>query len=169
MYGLDILVPRPRETTNTQCGSPRPQAVSFSTGNKCSDGTSNEDAEKSLSTSSSAHKRILFTLGETPCFTLGETSCKMKSNDELSSWHIALDMLARKLNCQKKKNSPNLQRRSWSRRFIRADIRTEQRLWFRQFPDSPKSSCHPPSTNERGEDDVEYDTCRLSSPTTRLR
>ena len=100
VYGLDILVPSPRETTNTQCER---QAVSFSTGNKSFHGTSAEYAEKSLSTSSSAHNRILFTRGETSCFTLGETSCRMKSNDEFSSWYVTLDMLARTLNCPPKK------------------------------------------------------------------
>ena len=41
---------------------------------------------------------------------------------------------------------------SWHRRLARAQLRTKQRLWFCELPDSPDSSFYAPSSNERDED-----------------
>ena len=45
---------------------------------------------------------------------------------------------------------------SWSRWLARAELRTEQRLYIGELPDSPDSSEHAPSTNESDEDDFGY-------------
>ena len=45
---------------------------------------------------------------------------------------------------------------SWHQRLARAGLRTKQRLWFCQIPDSPDNSCYAPSTNESDEDDFGY-------------
>ena len=59
----------------------------------------------------------------------------------------------------------SIRKRCWSRRLIRAEIRTEQRLWFCELLDSPTSGCCPPSPNDSDEDDVDYEA--PSSSTTK--
>ena len=44
----------------------------------------------------------------------------------------------------------------WTRRLVRAEFRTGQRLWFCELPDSPDSSEDAPSSNESDEDDFDY-------------
>ena len=45
---------------------------------------------------------------------------------------------------------------SWNRRLARAELRTEERFWFCELPDSPDSSCCAPSSNGSDEDDFDY-------------
>ena len=45
---------------------------------------------------------------------------------------------------------------SWCRRLARAELRTEQRLYFGELPASPDSIVYAPSTNESDEDDFDY-------------
>ena len=45
---------------------------------------------------------------------------------------------------------------SWNRRTARAELRTEERFWFCELPDSPDSSCYAPSSNGSDEDDFDY-------------
>ena len=39
---------------------------------------------------------------------------------------------------------------------VRAELRTKERLWICERPDSPDSSGYAPSSNESGEDDFDY-------------
>ena len=60
-----------------------------------------------------------------------------------------------------KQNGENMSKayrilQSLTRRLARAELGTEQRLWFCDLPDSPGSSEHAPSSNESDEDDFDY-------------
>ena len=46
--------------------------------------------------------------------------------------------------------------KSWSRRSARADLRTNQVLYFGELPGSPDSIPEPPSISESDEDDFDY-------------
>ena len=45
---------------------------------------------------------------------------------------------------------------TWTKTIVRAEIRTKERLWFCEPPDSPTSLSEPPSSNESCEDDFDY-------------
>ena len=85
---------------------------------------------------------------------------------ESTSPSLVLHRSIRKQNL-KYLQEPREKLQSWNRKMDREEIRTEQRRWFCELPDSPRNVSYASKTNENDEDDFDCGSVPIHQPSDR--